>query len=173
MHKMDAGEAGVGPHFVNVPVPADRVLEVYAFLSGFPHAAADATGDSPWTPTPSNGLPTIPWTEEDLARFVSSGTKTSRTVAAVMDVLVEQPGEQFTTTTLVARLGVTRNELRGTFAALTRHIRTHYGRENWPFRFTWGPTLGEDYPVEGHYSIIDPKVVVAWAKLRSNSQPAN
>lgn len=161
--------------FVHVPVPVDRVLEVYALLSA-PRAESGRAGESspeelpresPWTPPAGGkGLPRRTWSAEDLARFINSGTKTSRTVAAMMDVLAEKPGEQVTTTELVERLGVTKHELRGALAALTRHIHKHYNRNNWPFVFTWGPALGDDYPAEAHYTIVEPDVIAAWAKLR-------
>jgi hypothetical protein len=86
-----------------------------------------------------------------------------------MDVLVEKPGEQFTTTALVQRLGISRNSLRSTLSALTRHVRAHYGRDNWPFQFTWGPRLGEGSGAEGHYAVVDENVVAAWKKLRKQS----
>jgi hypothetical protein len=169
----EQGEETLGtPAFVSVPVPVERVLEVYALLAT-PHGRETGAvsteappPSSPSSTTPSNELPKVPWTEKDLTRFINSETKMAQTVTGMMDVLVERPGEHFTTTELVERLGVTRHELRGSLSALSRHIRKHYGRTNWPFDFVWGPSLGDDYPAEAHYTIVNQGVIAAWKKLR-------
>jgi hypothetical protein len=158
-------------NLVPVHVPVDRLQEVYALLASPPRSsAAVGTTDvpSPWTPPASNGLTKVPWTEDELQAFINSGTKTARVVTALVDILVSEPGAQFTTSTLMKRLDVGHDELRGVLAALSRHVRAHYRRTNWFFKFTWGPELGPDFPAEAHYS-ISPEVAAAWIRARKAS----
>jgi len=163
--------------FVSVPVPAEYVTRVMALV------AALSTGDeTPVTvkePEPAVAaadandvgkvrelLPGVPWSVDDLARLASASLFTTRTVAHMLDVLAETPGRWHTTTDLVDRLGIVRSNLKGVLSALTRHVRKHYRRSNWPLTTEWGPNLG-DHPAEMHYRLDDEAAAARWREARA------
>ena len=82
-----------------------------------------------------------------------------------MDVLAEQPGERYSTTDLVERLGVARNSLRGALSALTRHVKKHYPNHSWPFGWVWGGHLGQGFEAEMYYW-LEPETATTWKEAR-------
>jgi hypothetical protein len=124
-----------------------------------------ASGQSqPAVPRPTEGESSrddvfIPWSAGDLARFEASGTKTAASISAMMDMLAEKPGEYLNTSQIVVGISVSRDELRGALSALSRHIRKHYNRTNWPFTLRWGSGQAE-------YAISDGALAKTWLKVR-------
>lgn len=133
--------------FVNVPVPRSLVTEVMGFIAARsgPQAAID--------PVASPGEEAdVEWSVEDLHRLRATEVKTTRTVSALLDVLCQDPGAWFTTSDLEASTGIDRREIKGGLSALTRHVRKHYGRSNWPMDYAWGGSI-PGAPLEGHYRV--------------------
>jgi len=151
-----------------VPVPASHLQEVYSLLAELTGASAVdvAIKGSPLPGgTVGGALGNATWTAAELAQLGSGTTATTKLVSRVMDVLAEQPGERYSTTDLVERLGVARNSLRGALAALTRHVKKHYPDHSWPFGWAWGGTLGEGFEAEMYYS-LNPETAATWAEAR-------
>ncbi len=129
---------------VPVHVPRRHLTAVYGFI-----ASLEAADDEKVSPI------TTSWSVADLRRFAQTPTATSLTIGKVLDVLVEQPGQYFSTSELEERTGVPRANLKGAFSALTRHINKHYDGRPWMLEFEWGTRLGADYPAEGHYRLTE------------------
>jgi len=150
---------------VPVYVPKDRVLDVYRFLGKA--AKTGAIDESPEAEMEgeAEGLPFVPWTHDDLARLAATKTPGITTISSILDRLVAAgPGEWVSTEELAAHVGIDRNHIRGALSALTRHIKKHYGRKNWPFTFKWGPHLGKDGQA---YYTVSPEVADLWTAVRA------
>ena len=151
-----------------VPVPMAHLAAVFSLM-------ADLTGSSTvdvsveQSPLPGGtlggALGNAPWTVAELAQIALGTMATTKLVTRMMDVLAEQPGERYSTTDLVERLGVARTSLRGALAALTRHVKKHYPEHSWPFQWEWGVDLGEGFEAEMYYS-IEPEMAVTWTEAR-------
>lgn len=167
--------------FVSVPVPAEYVMDVMGYLASLREGEGVrvSTGTPETVPAPeaqvaadsedksSETLPSISWSVDDLARLASTSLFTTRQVALVLDVLAEKPGEWFTTTDLVNRIDIVRSNLKGVLSALTRHVRKHYARANWPMTAVWGPDIGDGFPGEVHYRFDDEDRAATWREARA------
>jgi hypothetical protein len=111
--------------FVNVPVPADRVQEVYALLARRPEEAA-VTG--------SRG-----WSRENLLR---SYRESPEAMMKAFDYLAGHAGQEVTTKELAAAIGVTRSQLAGVVGAFGRRKKNRYGEDDLPFRAVWSAGAG-------------------------------
>lgn len=185
----EMAHAAVGP-FVPVPVPAEFVVDVMGFIASMAHAGVDSDsntrGDEVGTTTPSptgssepegaggggsGELPHIEWSVDDLERLAASKVWTPSAVSRMLDLLAENPGEWSTTTEMVeglSSLNMSRNDLRGTLAALTRHTKKHYRRRNWPMEVGWGPDISAGYPEEMHYR-VDDELAARWREARART----
>src|SRR5205814_1144937 len=101
--------------FVLVPVPPQHVMAVYGLLASLDTDAsavepAEQVGDVPWPEDESNRsvYPSRAWTTEELVRFIRTGTKMTRTIGLLMDLMVEHPDEWLSTTRIVEATGVSR-----------------------------------------------------------------
>lgn len=148
--------------FINIPVPRQHVIKVYALLAQLEEAAADVSeGDETDEMT---DVATAVWPVEDLRRFAETPTYTSENIGKVLDVLADRPGEYVSTTELERETGIRRLNLRGSFAALTRHTKKHYSGRGAMFTFAWGPTIGRT--AEGHY-LLSGEQAKAWKEARA------
>ena len=129
-----------GDDLVAIQVPRRHVMALYRYL-----AQLDASADVEETAKD--------WTVEDLRRFAATPMATNVTIGKVLDVLSEQPGEYLSTSQLEERTGVPRNNLKGAFSALTRHIKKHYDGRDWMFAWSWGPQIDPAWPAETHYTV--------------------
>ena len=150
------------PGLTMVPVPSQHVLAVYGFLTDLERSAAKPAA----TNHPSEEEPVeVTWPVEDLRRFAATPTTTSVTIGKVMDVLAQEPGRYFSTTELEDKTGVPRNNLKGSFAALTRHLNKHYDGRDWMLTFRWGSPLGLQ---EAHYTISEDQAA-RWKEARDTT----
>lgn len=108
------------PEFVNVPVPAERVLEVYALLARHAPTAAAATGE---------GFPEG-WSQELLDRmFVESSGAMRRILVAIAQAA---PG--WATTEEVAHAaGLTVRQAVASLGPFEKRVRGRYRMHRWPF----------------------------------------
>lgn len=158
------------PEYVSIPVPTHLVPDVYAFitqrLTGQPATDASSSGtDTAAEPvTDEAGYPTLEWTVDDLTRLAATRTPGIVNIATVMDTLATSPGTWMSTTDLERDTGIPRFNLRGSMSALTRHVKAHYSRDNWPFTFGWGTSIGMN-DAQAYYR-IDPATADRWTEIR-------
>lgn len=145
---------------VEVSVPRRHLIAVYGLLAEL-EGARHASG--PGAELSVDGQPAgeIPWSADDLKRFASTPTATSFTIRQVLDVLAEEPGKFFSTSTLEQRTGIPRANLKGAFSGLSRHVRKYYPNRVPMTVFAWGTNMGPDVPAEAHY-MLDEERAATW-----------
>ncbi|MFI9780501.1 hypothetical protein ACIHCV_38485 [Streptomyces sp. NPDC051956] len=154
--------------FVSVPVPREHVTQVYAFLASL----SGATVPSPSAPSDTSGAdgdggwPYREWSAGDLGDLAASQLASVQTVIGLLDVLAEQPGSKVGYTCLVERLGVERNQLRGSLAAFTRVVHKHYQRRNWPMSWEEGPGQSAEFKSEFFYTVTGD-IAARWKEVRT------
>ncbi|WP_406200579.1 hypothetical protein OH807_19745 [Kitasatospora sp. NBC_01560] len=158
------------PQFVMVPVPAEQVTKVYAFLTELAAVGAASPVVSP-APTgeatlgEDGKLPVVEWTVEDFRRLMIEPLGSVQVVARVLDVLAEQPDTKVGYTALASHLGMEKKNLQGNLAAFTRAVHRHYGRRNWPM--TWVEALtDEPGPKVEFFYTMSAAVAKRWLKAR-------
>lgn len=140
------------PQFVSVPVPADRVEEVYRLLAqpasseSLPEGSAEVEDSELWD-------------LEMLKRFAAGTGVANVKVGKVLDVMSQSPGEQFTIPDLSKETGYGRGELLGALSGLTRHLNAHFEGVGWMFDTVWGSENEAYYSVPEH-------IAEMWAQVR-------
>jgi hypothetical protein len=134
--------------YVSIPVPLDRVQEVYELL-----ARAAGSGSTPGSTAtgsgPGNGLDK--WPDELLLRAYRESPPAMK---VVFDYLIAHEGQTVTTADLCAAIAkrldrpqYKRGQLAGVFGAFGRRWKNRYrggGRSNgqWPFHAEWSAEHG-------------------------------
>ena len=106
----------------------------------------------------------VEWTAGDverLARLVTDPTGVPARavsvphprVAAVIDLLAEEPNSWISIAAVSERSGETQSQVRGLLARLTRVVRTNLERDNWPF-VVEGRSSEPDGDWIAHYRMI-------------------
>jgi hypothetical protein len=147
---------------VPVYVPRRRLYEVYRLLGETSELTAAPTADM------VDGLPYREWTEAENIALIATGTKMARSIAALMDSLVEEPDEWFSFTSVMERTGLDIDKLRGALSALTRHVRARYDRYNGPFMCKRGVELGDGFEALYYYSVT-ASAAEAWERARQRA----
>lgn len=111
--------------FVNIPVPVERVDDVYELLARKPSPAA-----------------TEPDEKDEDARIVEAYRRTTDTTRQFLDILADHPGELIGAGEMERQLGRTSSQFRGHLGAFARlWSRTLKGGEHWFFN-AWGSGEG-------------------------------
>jgi hypothetical protein len=147
--------------YVMVPVPEGLVTEVMRLITDRADELVPPSADEvPGADAP----PAVPWTVEDLVRLHATPNATARTIGAMLTALSECAPEPMGTSALAEATGVPRANIKGALSALTRHIRKHYGRSNWPMTFQWGPNVDPALPAEAIYH-VDVETAEMWKSV--------
>lgn len=113
--------------------------------------------EAPRTPVEAHpdegGLPTKRWTREDIARLRRKNPL-NKMVKAILDLAAERPGEWISYSDAKERAGVSDGSARAGLAGLTRHVKSRYGRTNWPFIAEWQGN-GEFTDAQMYYRVTD------------------
>ena len=111
------------PEFVSVPVPTDRVQEVYELLSREPFrplAERQAAGDGP----------SEVWTQALLHRmFIESSSSMRRILIAIAEA---SPGWA-TTKDIAIASGLTARQVVASLGPFEKRVRGRYSMSSWPF----------------------------------------
>lgn len=111
--------------FVNVPVPTERVQEVYALLARPP-------GELP--ESPERG-----WTSSDIRRMFRESPETMK---SFLLHLARNAGDDFLASEMASAIGRERRQLAGALGAFSRRLSQRYGRKTWPFDANWNHEAG-------------------------------
>ncbi|MER8099355.1 hypothetical protein [Kitasatospora sp. NPDC094016] len=143
--------------FISVPVPAQYVTQVYAFLAELSGAAAGpaVAASAEGGPQEDGEWPFVEWTVQDLRRLTADPLDSVQAVTGVLDILAKQPGERVSYTSLVELLDVDRKRLRGVLSAFTRVVHKHYGRRNWPMSWVEALSDGAEFKSEFFYTVSE------------------
>ena len=108
--------------FVNVPVPASRVQEVYALLGKSAATAAEPLGDG--------------WTDSLIRRMYAESADQMR---ELLKLLAKADGEEVSTNEIAAALELPKGakSVAGMVGALGRRVNSRYGMEALPWTSRW------------------------------------
>ncbi len=149
--------AAEGQDFVMVPVPPDRVLDVYALLVTSPPQpdappADDWPGERPqWVPAP------VPFQFEE-ALIIRAYKESPPAMKRLMDYLADRPGEIVSSREIGSELGLGWQQLAGVLGAFGRrwHNRYRQPKGGWFIEHWWS---GDDERVEYRLSERDAGIV--------------
>lgn len=124
-----------------VPVPEDRLQEVYAVL-GRPGGEGNSTASSPQSPPGGNDDSPI-----DAALIVRAYRESPPSVVKFLDYLAEHPDETISSNDLAKHMGLTWNQLAGVLGAFGRRWKNRYQQKGkWFFDNAWNFEEGhQDY----------------------------
>lgn len=121
------------PEFVMVPVPSDRVMEVYAVL-GRDHQSAVQSEPNP----EAIGPPATRERATDPAIIKRAYLESSEKMKAFLDCLADQPDEWISTEDVGNAIGYTWNQVAGMLGAFGRRWEHRYKEAgNWFFDNKW------------------------------------
>jgi hypothetical protein len=121
------------PEFVMVPVPSDRVMEVYAVL-GRDHQSPVQSEPKP----DAIGPPSIRERATDPAIIKRAYLESSEKMMAFTEYLAERPGEWVSTEQVGNAIGYTWNQVAGMLGAFGRRWEHRYKEAgNWFFDNKW------------------------------------
>ncbi len=120
--------------FISIPVPVDRVQEVYELLArpkAQPPETKKAWGEEV---APDSGL-----SDTDRDILVRAYRESQETMRAVFKYLAERAGHGVLMTELAAAVGRTPRQMSGAFGAFGRRFANRYGKDGakWPFAAYW------------------------------------
>lgn len=118
---MSASESSI----VMVPVPVDRLSEVYHLLG------TSLDGD-----TTARALPTSTWSHSDIARLHQElgPTKAAR---AILDLGSAQPGQAVWFHDVCLHVDRSHPSVASELGGFTKLLKSRFGRADWPFRVDW------------------------------------
>ena len=108
---------------VHIPVPVDRVREVYELLAREPAGSAGAHHVS------DDGYP-LGWSEALIDRmFVES----SRAVRGILTAIARKSPDWVTTDEIAEASGLTSRQVVASLGPFKKRVRGRYGMKHWPF----------------------------------------
>lgn len=112
------------PEFVNLPVPVERVQEVYELLAR-PAATRTATGSQ----VTENGYPEG-WSQEMIERmFIESSSAMRR----ILTSIAERSPSWVTTGEIGEAAGLSSRQVIASLGPFEKRVRGRYGMSRWPF----------------------------------------
>lgn len=111
------------PEYVQVPVPVDRLQEVYEVLGRAPRAAG-----------PAQAATTNGWTDALLTRAYNESPAAMK---GVLDFLAAHPEEVIRSDQVARAIDHTNPGLAGVLGAFGRRHRNRYSMESPPFEARW------------------------------------
>jgi len=111
------------PEFVSVPVPLDRVQEVYELLARQPsrrHSARQTSGDER----------SEVWTQPLIDRMFH---ESSEAMKRVLFALAQASPEWVTTKDIASASGLTARQVVASLGPFEKRIHGRYGMSHWPF----------------------------------------
>jgi hypothetical protein len=107
--------------YVSIPVPEERVQEVYELLAR--PLASPTSSDSP-----------SQFSDVDVRRM---WTESGERMRIVLARLGDHPDEEFTAKELAKLLEVTTNQFSGVMGAFGHRVKSRYGWSEWPIAWRW------------------------------------
>lgn len=126
------------PKFVSVPVPADRVQEVYKLLASPPQrgrtVGAAKSSEEDWTWLEVHTDAKQEWPLETVKRAVLESNQATR---RLLKFLAERQGQWLSTPEIAAGLQMKAVDIRGPLSGLSRRIKHRYNMQRWFFDAEW------------------------------------
>ena len=122
-------------NFVMLPVPEDRVQDVYTLLARGPEPKVEE-------PDAIDVKLSNEWSDEEIKRAYSESTGAIR---QVLGLLAQSPGQRFDSEQLYEKLEISRSQWSGVTGAFGKKVKNRYGKSNKPFREDWDDEAGSMY----------------------------
>jgi hypothetical protein len=119
--------------FIMVPVPRERVQEVYRLL---------ATEPAPPVIAPTEGSSrdkAEPWSDSEITRAYRESPDAMK---RFLDYLASVAGKPVTSEETAAAVGYSRHQQAGMLGAFGRRVKHRYSRAHWFFQYTWSDERG-------------------------------
>jgi len=117
---------------IMVPVPEERVLEVYALLA--------ASGDSP--PASAVSAAAAPDAIADEELIAKAYRQSPEAMTLFLDYLADHPGQVIKSSEIAEAIGRTGPQQAGVLGAFGRRMKNRYGQEKWFFSAYWDHDVG-------------------------------
>jgi hypothetical protein len=114
--------------FIMVPVPRERVQEVYRLLATEPVIPTVGSTDG------SSSSTAEPWSDGDIIRAYRESPGTMK---LFLDYLASVAGKPVTAEETAKAVGYTRHQQAGMLGAFGRRVKNRYGRSTWFFTYGW------------------------------------
>jgi hypothetical protein len=114
--------------YVMVPVPEERVTEIFGILSRSADPVASAT---------ENGA--ADWAREPIVRMYRESPPAMK---AFLDHLADNPERDFTSVEMAQAIGRTDRQFRGVLGAFGHRVHSRYRWDTWPFDVRWDTGRG-------------------------------
>jgi len=126
------------PEFVSIPVPVDRVNEVYKLLASPPSNAPATVVAKPteedWSWLAVHTDAKQDWPVETILRAVLESNPATR---RLLKYLADHQGKWLSTPDIAAGLQIKATDIRGPLSGLSRRIKHRYKMQRWFFDAEW------------------------------------
>jgi len=160
--------------FVQMPIPADLVGEVYELVSrrmrgengvtAVPGPEGPGQGDGPDAVAGDEASEV--WSVEDFRRLLVLGSPAAEVMVAILDEMYNRGGDPVSTTDVVGELGMEKVALRGALSAFSRRTLPQVGRKHWPIEFH------RSQPGQDSYYVTDRDTLARWTEARQFARDA-
>ena len=116
-------------NYIMVPVPEERVTDVYALLAQAPES------DS----TPVDEMLSADWSEAEIKRCYE---ESSDTMKRVLRLLAEKPGKRIPSDELYTEIDHSAHQFAGVMGAFGRRVKNRYSKSDWFFDYQWDSDAG-------------------------------
>jgi hypothetical protein len=123
----------VTTEFIMVPVPRERVQEVYRLLASEPTQAAAALTEG------VRNDAVVPWSDSEIARAYRESPERMR---RFLDCLATVAGQPVTSEESAKAVGYSRHQQAGMLGAFGHRVKGRYGRSTWFFEYAWSDQRG-------------------------------
>lgn len=118
--------------FVTIPVPSDRVLEVYALLASEAARQPEEAGSAL---DAADSQDRSGWNAELLARCWRESPSPMK---AFLLYLANNPDREISSEEIAPAIHRTRHQMSGMLGAFGRRTKNRYGMGTWPYSARWG-----------------------------------
>lgn len=119
--------------FIMVPVPRERVQEVYRLLASAPGTPAAEEAEAAPDDTARR------WSDAEIARAYRESPQKMK---VFLEYLAGRPGQPATVEETAAAVGYTRHQQAGMLGAFGHRAKKRYGKEAWFIDYGWSGQRG-------------------------------
>ena len=119
-------------NFVMVPVPEERVQDVYALL-GKPAESESRR------PSPDESQLSDEWSKDEIVRAYR---ESPATIKQMLRRLAEDSGTWISSDKLYRPLGYSSHQFAGMMGAFGRRVKNRYSKSEWFFEYRWDDKVG-------------------------------
>jgi len=123
----------VATEFIMVPVPRERVQEVYRLLAVDPVPPGALSAEA-------TTAEVVPWSDAEIVRAYNESPQKMK---LFLDYLASVPGQSVTAEETAKAVGYTRHQQAGMLGAFGHRVKRRYSRSTWFFTYEWNDQRGD------------------------------